>query len=184
MKFNSDLIIPNLSTVDRDALTSVDSGAVIFNTTELQFEYWDGTQWVTCTSPENIDPGDIGGGASSMVMSFASGSIKHVETTSGGYASLAHFIYGGSDAVGDIVNINVNAWNSAAGTTAVRLYDLTNAQVIAELTGINTNSEANVQSMGTITNLPTLPAVIEVQGRRVTGPGASKLLIASLELQY
>jgi hypothetical protein len=42
-------------------------------------------------------PSEIGGGAASMVMSFASGGIKHVETGATTYKSLAHFIYGGSD---------------------------------------------------------------------------------------
>jgi hypothetical protein len=177
-------IPPILNESDRDLITSPKTGEVIFNLTQSTIEYWDGVKWAKLLAPGNIIPGDIGGGASSMVMSFASGTIKHVETTSNNYASLSHFIYGGSDAVGEILNINLNAWNSAGNTTDVRLYDLTNAQVIAELTGINTQNEDNVQSMGVISNLPTLPAVIEIQGRRTAGPGSSKLLIASLEIQY
>jgi hypothetical protein len=38
--------------------------------------------------------------------------------------------------------------------------------------------------MGTISNLPTSADIIEVQGRKVTGGGASKVRIGSIELEY
>jgi hypothetical protein len=114
-------------------------------------------------------PSQIGGGAASMVVSLASGSIKHVETGATSYKSLAHFIYGGS---------NNN------GTVCVRFYDITNANVIAEIVDITSQNEYNIRSMGVINNLPTQPAVIEIQGQKATGGGASKLRIASVELQY
>jgi hypothetical protein len=129
-------------------------------------------------------PSQIGGGAASMVVSLASGSIKHVETGATSYKSLAHFIYGGSNNVGSITNFNVNAWVSNNGTVCVRFYDLTNANVIAEIIDISSQSEANIRSMGVINNLPTEAAVIEIQGQKATGGGASKLRIASVELQY
>lgn len=135
--------------------------------------------------PKEDTIANIGGGAASMVMSFSSGTSKHVETASTTYVSLAHFIYGGSDEIGGINNFNVNAWITNNGTVDVRLFDLTNNAIIAELTGINSLLESNVQSMGAISNLPTLAAVIEIQGRKATGGGAaSKLRIASLEIQY
>jgi hypothetical protein len=133
---------------------------------------------------KSINPSAIGGGAASMVMSFSSGTIKHVETTSGNYASLAHFIYGGAGTIGSITNFNVNAWMSQNGNGDVRLVDLSNGNIIAELIAVGSQLESNVQSMGTITNLPLFPTVIEVQGRRTVGPGAAKLRIGSLEIQY
>jgi hypothetical protein len=129
-------------------------------------------------------PSDIGGGAASMVMSFASGSIKHVETTSVNYASLAHFIYGGSNEIGAIINFNVNCWVTQSGTADVRLVDLSTGNVVATLSAVSSNSEDNVQSMGAISNLPTVASVIEIQARRATGNQASRFRIASLELQY
>jgi hypothetical protein len=129
-------------------------------------------------------PSEIGGGAASMVMSFASGSIKHVETSATTYKSLAHFIYGGSTDIGEIINFNLNAWVTGTSTCCVRFYDLTNNQVIAEIIDIQSQDESNIRSMGTITNLPTSPSVIEIQGQKATGQGASKLRIGSLELQY
>jgi hypothetical protein len=129
-------------------------------------------------------PSEIGGGAASMVVSLASGSIKHVETGATTYKSLAHFIYGGSDNIGSIINFNVNAWVTNNGTVCVRFYDITNANVIAEIVDITSQNEYNIRSMGIINNLPTQPAVIEIQGQKATGGGASKLRIASIELQY
>jgi hypothetical protein len=129
-------------------------------------------------------PSQIGGGAASMVVSLASGSIKHVETGATSYKSLAHFIYGGSNNIGSIINFNVNAWVTNVGTVCVRFYDLTNANVIAEIVDITSQDEFNIRSMGTISNLPTDVAVIEIQGQKATGGGASKLRIASVELQY
>ena len=115
---------------------------------------------------------------------MASGSIKHVETAATTYKSLAHFIYGGSDNIGSIINFNVNAWVTNNGTVCVRFYDITNANVIAEIVDITSQNEYNIRSMGIINNLPTQPAVIEIQGQKATGGGASKLRIASIELQY
>ena len=136
-------------------------------------------------STSNIfSPSQIGGGAASMVMSFASGSIKHVETTSNIYASLAHFIYAGSDNIGSIINFNINCWVTQAGNADVRLVDLSTSNVIVELLGVTSLLESNVQSMGTISNLPINPSVIEIQAKRITGNQASKFRIASLELQY
>lgn len=129
-------------------------------------------------------PGAVGGGAASMVVSLASGSIKHVETGATTYKSLAHFIYGGSNNIGSITNFNVNAWVTNVGNVSVRFYDLTNANVIAEIIDITSQDEYNIRSMGIITNLPTEAAVIEIQGKKATGGGASKLRIASVELQY
>jgi len=129
-------------------------------------------------------PSEVGGGAASMVISLASGSIKHVETGATSYKSLAHFIFGGTNNVGQITNFNVNAWVSNNGTVCIRFYDLTNANVIAEIIDISSQDEFNIRSMGVISNLPTEAAVIEIQGQKATGGGASKLRIASVELQY
>ena len=129
-------------------------------------------------------PAQVGGGAASMVVSLASGSIKHVETGATSYKSLAHFIYGGSNNIGSIINFNVNCWVTNNGTVCVRFYDLTNANVIAEITDITSQNEYNIRSMGIINNLPANESVIEIQGQKATGGGASKLRIASVELQY
>jgi len=120
------------------------------------------------------------GGAKSMVLSFASGSSKHVSTNSPTYESLAHLVYAGSDAVGPILEFNLNAWVSM-NTGDVRVYDLTSGLEIAELAGISGTAESTVGDMGAISNLPTGPAVFEVQGKK---NGGATVFIASLELEY
>jgi hypothetical protein len=176
---------PKLSTTTRDGIGTWTSGNVIYNTTEDKLQFYDGVEWKDFyASGQPVDPGDIGGGAASMVMSFASGSTKHVETTSSTYANLAHFIYGGSDAIGAITKINVNAWVIGNSTADIRLVIKDNGLVIAEYIGINSNNEANDFDIGTLSNIPTGREVIEIQARKVTGGGGAKLRIGSLELEY
>lgn len=129
-------------------------------------------------------PSSVGGGAASMVIALASLTTKYLQTSSTSYKSLAQFIYAGSNNIGAITNFNVNAWGSSNGSFCVRFYDITNANVIAEIVDITSQDEFNIRSMGTIANLPTTPAVIEVQGQRATGGGGSRLRISSVELQY
>jgi hypothetical protein len=132
----------------------------------------------------NASPSSVGGGAASMVMSFASGNSSYVETSSSSYAKFASFLFGGTIRVGDIDKININAWISQSGSVDVRLVAYDSGAVIAESTGITSMDEGNVVDMGVISNLPTGADVIEVQGRKVTGGGSRKLRIGSIELEY
>lgn len=183
--YKGSFIPPILSQADRDAISSPKTGELIYNSSSGQFNYYDGSIWKNLVNAGGgTSPSDVGGGAASVPLSFSSGTIKHVETTSSTYASLAHFIYGGSSIIGPMVNININAWVTGNANCDVRLYDLTNNVVIAELIGITSQLEPNLQSVGTLSNMPTGPSVIEIQGRKVTGGGASKLRIGSLEIQY
>jgi hypothetical protein len=185
MKSLGSFIPPILSQAERDAISSPKTGELIYNSLSSQYNYYDGATWKNLVNAGGgTNPSDVGGGAASVPLSFSSGTIKHVETTSSTYASLAHFIYGGSSVIGPMVNINVNAWVTGNTTCDVRLYDLTNNLVVAELTGITSQLEPNLQSMGTLINIPAGPSVIEIQGRKLTGGGASKLRIGSLEIQY
>lgn len=126
------------------------------------------------------------GGAKSLISSFASGSSKHVSTTSNTYESLAHIIFPGSNKVGSIATIDVNAWLSSTGgiplkTGSVRIVDLNSGLTICEKTGILAGLESNIESMGAISNIPAAASVFEIQGRKT---GGTQLLIASLELTY
>lgn len=129
-------------------------------------------------------PGDVGGGAASMVMSFASGNISYIEGNSSTYQKLASFIYGGTDAIGAINKININAWVTNNGAVDIRLVCCGDGSIVAEFLGINTQDENNLVNMGTVNNLPTSSDFIEIQGRKISGGGASKLRIGSVELEY
>jgi hypothetical protein len=142
-----------------------------------------GVDDTTIITPLKLKNTPAVGGEKSMVVSFASGSTKHVTTNSSTYASLAHFIYAGSSVVGDINTFNVNIWKVGGGANGVdvRLVDLSTGLVIAELLNVTSLLESNIQDMGAISNLPTNSSVIEVQGKR---NGGVTLYIGSLELQY
>ena len=48
---NADYIVPpKLTTTERDALTGVVTGALIFNITENSFQLFDGTSWINITN--------------------------------------------------------------------------------------------------------------------------------------
>ena len=124
------------------------------------------------------------GGAKSMVLSFASGSSKHVTTNSPTFASLAHFVYAGTDEVGPITAFNINAWKQGGGggqPVDFRIVDLGTGSVIAEITGITSTLESNLVNMGTISSLPAIPSVLELQGKK---QGGATAFVASLELEY
>jgi hypothetical protein len=52
---SSGAVLPNLTTVQRNAITNTSISELLYNTTTSQFEYWNGTSWVT-----------FGGGGSSL----------------------------------------------------------------------------------------------------------------------
>jgi len=57
----------------------------------------------------------------------------------------------------------------------IRLYDLTNNTVLAELTGC-TNTDIAVQNLGTISNLPLETSDLEIQGRKVGGGNGNRFI--------
>jgi hypothetical protein len=54
---NSGILIPSLTTAERDAIGSPATGLLIWNETTNQFEYWDGSSWVAITSTSATSSG-------------------------------------------------------------------------------------------------------------------------------
>lgn len=126
------------------------------------------------------------GGGKSMILAFASGTDSNVSTNSIGYSLMAKFTYAGSDTVGSLTAIKVNAWKDTAGEAngEIRIIDATNGDaVIAELTGITSTDEDDVLGLGTISNLPTSAATFELQMGRSAGANRT-IFCASIELEY
>jgi hypothetical protein len=175
---------------------NLDAAAEPIATDDANAGYEPGSMWVDITNKKAYQCVDssIGaaiwqtlsptGSSKSAVVSFASGSSKHVSTTSPTYESLAHIIFAGTDIVGTILSVNINAWRSGGGGGAfmdIRIVNLSNADVICELTGITSIDEFNVQNMGTLSNIPATATVFEIQGTRSAGATG---YIASLEISY
>lgn len=80
------------------------------------------------------------------------------------------FIFGGSNTWGTPTEILALHSQTGAATKShdLRVYDVTNGNVICEITGFN-NLVDQVDNLGIISNVPTTSAIWEVQARRVGG---------------
>lgn len=99
---------------------------------------------------------------------------KRDNITSTTYEKMGSFKYGGSDQIGIINYIDVISHKDSSLTSYdIRIYDQTNNLVITERTGL-TNTEEVVNDLGTISNIPTAEAVLEIQAKRTGGSGKNK----------
>jgi len=132
-------------------------------------------------SSGKLDNSYLQGGGKSMVMTLAAGADYFVEANGSSYSKRAAFVFGGTTNVSSIMKINLNAWRSGGSSADFRIYDITNAEVIAEV-NVTSTSEENLVDMGTISNLPTGAAIFELQIKR-GDPGATGIC-GSIELEY
>jgi hypothetical protein len=80
------------------------------------------------------------------------------------YERVSAFSFPGTSVIPTITKINALVRrNGAANSVAIRIYDVTNVQVIAEATGITTLDETVITDLGTISNLPIGEATFEIQ---------------------
>ena len=99
------------------------------------------------------------------------------------YVSQGAFVFQGADDVGSPTVIEVLANGSSSSPAhSIRIYDITNAQVIAEVTG-RTSTVRSIIDMGTISNLPASPAEFQVQAKRDAG-GSIALELSSCILKF
>jgi len=104
------------------------------------------------------------------------------DTASASWETMARFRYTGSDAVGAITVIYAIAHKvSGGGTGELQIYDSTNLNVIATLTGI-ANVVPAILDMGTLSNIPAEQAMLEIRGRRVGG--GTTLGVSSVHMEY
>jgi len=111
--------------------------------------------------------------------------FPQIVTNSDAWLAVGHFIYPGSNAVGSPVDGCVIAGVVNAGAVCgVRIYDHTNAKLIAEKLDITAQNPTCID-LPAFVNVPEDGMVIwELQVKRVSGVGTKKVAAGSLTLRY
>jgi hypothetical protein len=95
---------------------------------------------------------------------------------------MSEFVFRGTTVLGSPTAIKAIAWRlSGSGTFSMRVYDLTNALEICEVTGLS-SAVATIQDFGSLSNLPTGEAMWEVQAK--VSSGGNRMAISGLEIQW
>jgi hypothetical protein len=166
------------TTIDRDAIVLPGTGLTIYNSDTTQLEVNKGTPALPSWIPV-APPGVGGGGISSSFLAFK----DNVQSGSLTYERVAAFPYPGSGVTSISKIFALLRKNGAATSVSMRIYDVTNAQVIAEVTGVVTQDDTDITSLGAISNLPVGQATFEIQLLRVGGGGGAKAFLSGLEIR-
>lgn len=167
------------TTVQRDALALPGTGLTIYNSDNSQLEVNTGAPAMPIWSPVvPIPPG--GSGLQSGWISFN----DVVQSTSDTYERVSAFPFPGTTVIPSLSKINALLRRNGAATSAsLRIYDATNAQVIAEVTGVTTLDETVISDLGPINNLPVGEATFEIQMLRVGMGGGPRAFCAGIEIR-
>lgn len=114
--------------------------------------------------------------------SFTRNNNDFVQENSLTYVSVSKITYVGTDRLRTPTNIIANVWNDGGTSVSVRVTDITNANVIAELTGITSSSDINIEDLGALSNLPNSPALFLVELLQIGGGMADNAKISSLTI--
>jgi hypothetical protein len=126
-----------------------------------------------------------------QTISGNSGSLDHIfvinprdyKVKAKTYTIMATFIFPGSNQIGTIKNVNIISYmDSKVPSYSVRLFDTTNGVTIVENTGM-TDTSQNIQTLGTVSNVPTGQSIIELQVK--TDDGSNKnIYVESISIHY
>ena len=107
-----------------------------------------------------------------------------LDTEEASYVSAGVIAYPGSDVEGAPQKISAVCGKKGGTTTfSVRLYDKTNALVIAKQTN-QSNNYPELLDLGAITNVPEGPAIWEVQVKKTAGDAGKVVTVASLVMEF
>jgi hypothetical protein len=110
------------------------------------------------------------------------------EVLVGTYVTIFRYVFAGSSKTGAPTKINAIAFvDGGTGTPniGVRIIDVTNGSVeVVKNEAITTILASAITDLGTISNIPTAPAVWEVQIRVVSGGGAPKARLSGIEMEF
>ena len=115
---------------------------------------------------------------------FYTETAQRPETQTSSYSRVIRFNYPGSDNAGLIDYVEViSSMDSNVTSYNIRLYDKTNDMVMAELTGL-TNTADVANDLGTITNIPTSKAILEIHVKKNGGRGNSKVYVDNATIYH
>lgn len=162
VKLSAPLQIDNDTTANRP--TTPLNGMLYYNTTTAKLEVYENGAWV------NVVGGGGGSGGYYQNITLSDQSNAELTTTLGSYTVVSRCVFPGSS----VVTLNkVFASVSVFGSNAsmdIRIYDLTNSQVICEKLAIS-NTTPTAHDLGTLANIPASVAIFEVQMRANGGAG-------------
>ena len=168
--------------VNDDSASGYAVGSVWVNTTlDISWICVDSSVGTAKWAQTGIE-GDIGRRVDTVA--WAEGSNDYIsKNLTVSYVSQSAFEFKGILQVGSPSKITY-VGNGSDGSPAhsVRIYDITNAQVIAEMTG-SVNAVRGIIDMGAIANVPSTGAIWEVQAKR-DGAGSVALELSSLTIEY
>lgn len=138
------------------------------------------------TGPQGGPTGDTGptgpaggGGTGDIHVSFNGAVEPFFHTTQSGYTFAGAFTFRGTSIVGTPTAVKFVVGTKGNATLDVRLYDVTNANVIAEVTGASGPGPLVVTD-SSLLNLPSGEAVFEVHIKRASGGGSSHVRVYSI----
>lgn len=113
---------------------------------------------------------------------FITSSRNTLKTTEGEWVRVDHFIYPGS-VIAAVDRVLINSQAESGVTYDVRLYDVTNGNEIAKVTG-KTNTIPAISDLGTPSNVPSGDAQWEVHVKRTAGSDPNGALYYSVMVEY
>jgi len=107
-----------------------------------------------------------------------------LDTEESTYVTAGVIPYPGSDAVGAPIRISVVCGKKGGSTTfSVRIFDKTNAQVIAA--DFNKDDDyPTLRDLGSITNVSETPSIWEVQIKKTAGAEGKTVSVASVVMEF
>lgn len=105
------------------------------------------------------------------------------QSKSSTYDTVGIFIFRGSDLIGTPASIKAIFGCDVGVTGDVRIYDVTNGMIVAEMIG-STAAYPSIVDLGTISNVPTGEALWELQVRKTAGGGNDDVLAAGVSVRF
>lgn len=146
-----------------------------------KFHRWNGSTWEEVSNTP--------GKKKSKALNFALAGQSNTNTvdaflqvSSSSYTVIFQFIFPGTDLLGNIEDIfALYEVEDSTETGSIRIYDVDNSNVIAEVTGLD-DEEFMRKNLGTISNLPSGAAVFEIQAK--TSNASKYIRLSNLTLEF